>query len=149
MFHSKLLHRPNIGILILRIVVGAVFIYAGVEKLSNMQQTIQFFGMIGFGAFWAWLVSLVEVIGGVLLVVGYATQIAGILLFITMAVAVEKIFGQAGFMGSLGAIMLGVSALVIAISGCGKYSICGMAHGKNCTTCKADGMCGCQHPAGK
>jgi putative oxidoreductase len=145
MFHTKMLHRPNLGILLLRLAVGIIFVYAGYMKITNMEQTITFFGMIGFGPFWAWVAALVELIGGSLMIVGYLTQISGILLMITMIVALEKTFPQAGFTGSLGVIMLGISSLSIAISGCGSYSACGMFHGKQCKDCKDNGKCACQH----
>ena len=145
MFHTKLLHRPNLGILLLRLAVGAIFVYAGYSKLINMSQTITYFGMIGFGPFWAWVASLVEFIGGILMIVGYGTQVAGILLLVTMIVAVQKTFPQSGFTGSMGAIMLGITSLSIAISGCGSYSACGMFHGKQCKECKDGGKCACQH----
>ncbi len=145
MFHTKKLHRPNLGILLLRLAVGIIFIYAGYMKITNMEQTIAFFGMIGFGPFWAWVTTLVELIGGSLMIVGYLTQISGILLMIVMIVATQKMFPQVGFMGSIGAIMLGISSLSIAISGCGLYSACGMLHGKKCKECKDDGKCSCQH----
>lgn len=145
MFHFKMFNRPNLGILILRIAVGLIFIYSGYMKLSDMSMTVQFFGMIGFGAFWAWVVSLTELVAGIAMVIGFGTQIAGLLLFITMTVATIKMFGQAGFMGSLGPIMLGISSLSIALSGCGKHSVCNMMHGKNCGTCKDGGKCVCQH----
>lgn len=145
MFHTKLLHRPNLGILLLRLAVGAIFVYAGYSKLINMSQTITYFGMIGFGPFWAWAASLVEFIGGILMIIGYGTQVAGVLLLVTMIVAVQKTFPQSGFTGSMGAIMLGITSLSIAISGCGSYSACGMFHGKQCKECKDGGKCACQH----
>ncbi len=145
MLHTKLLYRPNIGILILRLAVGIIFIVMGYMKFADMSQTVMWFGSIGLGAFWAWVAALVEFIGGIMIVAGIGTQIAGILLAITMIVAITKVTGQNGFMMSLTPIMLGVSSLVIALSGCGKYSACGMMHGKDCTNCKENSKCNCQH----
>lgn len=146
MFHTKSLYRPNLGLLLLRVVVGGIFIYSGYMKLHGMAQTVQFFGMLGLGAFWAYLVTIVEFFGGILMVVGYGTQIIGLLFTIIMVVATTKVSGSGGgFMGSLGLIMLAVTSLSLALSGCGRYSACGMMHGKKCEECMKDGKCSCQH----
>lgn len=145
MFHTKMLHRPHTAMLILRLVVGGMFIYAGYTKLADMNQTVAMFSTMGFTAFWAWVASLTEFIGGIMLVVGIGTQIAGILLLITMAVAVIKVTGPNGFMMSMSPIALGAAALAIGLSGCGRYSGCKMMHSKDCAACKENGTCGCQH----
>lgn len=145
MKHLKHLHKPHLGILLLRIVVGAVFVYAGYQKLHDMPQTIQFFGMMGFSPFWTWVAALTEFIGGLMIMVGYGMRIAGFLLAVTMLVATYKVAPQSGFMGALSPVLLATVSLYFVTSGCGKYSACGMMHGKNCTECKEAGKCDCQH----
>lgn len=129
----------------LRLAVGIIFIYMGYMKLHDMNQTVIWFASMGFGAFWAWAAALVEFIGGIMMVIGIGTQLAGILLMITMIVAIAKVTGQNGFVMSLTPIMLGVSSFAIAVTGCGKYSTCSMMHGKTCSDCKENGKCNCQH----
>jgi putative oxidoreductase len=114
-------------------------------KLHGMSQTVGFFASIGLGAFWAYLVSIIEVVGGILLIAGYLIQIAGTLLAVVMTVAIIRVTGPIGFEMSFTPLLLGIGALTVAISGCGKYSICNMFHRKNCTTCEDSGKCGCQH----
>lgn len=145
MMNTKWLHRPNVGLLIIRIVLGVIFIYAGYMKLANMEQTIGFFAMMGFGTFWAYVVAIIELVGGILMVVGYGTRIAGLLLGIIMIIAIVKVHAAQGFGMVMGPLMIAASALAISVSGCGKYSVCGMCHGKNCNDCKEGGKCVCQH----
>ena len=145
MFHSKMLYKPSLGLLLLRLVVGGIFIYMGYLKFHDMAQTIGFFAGLGLGAFWAYLVTIVEFVGGIFMVIGLFTQLIGFLFTIIMIVAIAKVTGHGGFAASLTPIMIGVTSLALAISGCGRYSTCGMMHGKDCTSCKADGKCSCQH----
>jgi putative oxidoreductase len=145
MNYLKHLDKPHLGILLLRIVVGAIFLYAGYQKLTDMPQTIQFFEMIGFSAFWAWVTALTELIGGFLIITGYAMKIAGFLLAVTMIVAAYTIAPQAGFMCALAPVLLATISLYFVTSGCGKYSVCSMAHEKKCDPCKTNGKCNCQH----
>lgn len=80
----SLLQSPLL--LAIRLIWGILFIYAGMAKLGDMGATIA--GFDGYGIPYpewsAWLVALVETIGGALLVVGLFTRLAAIPLAITM-----------------------------------------------------------------
>ena len=52
------------ALLVLRVGVGAIFIFAGWGKVSDLAGTVAFFGTIGLAPFWAYLVSFVELCGG-------------------------------------------------------------------------------------
>lgn len=79
----------NWGLLLLRIAVGVVFIYHGWGKLHGIEQTAGFFGNIGIPAagFMAWVVALVEFLGGIAVLLGLFTRLAAKLLAIVMLVA--------------------------------------------------------------
>lgn len=76
---------------ILRLTVGLIFLIHGLQKTigldesGGIQQTIQAFSQLNFyyPALVAWIVSLVELLGGGLLLLGFYTQ-AVALLFVLM-----------------------------------------------------------------
>jgi uncharacterized membrane protein YphA (DoxX/SURF4 family) len=62
-----------------------------------------------------------------------------------MIVAIIAVKASKGFQAAeIDIILLGLS-LGIALIGCGKYSMCGIGHTKDCKdgTCNADCGCGC------
>ena len=135
-----LLHSPltqTIGLLILRVVAGVIFILHGAQK--TFEQT--FAGVTGFfeslgiplAAVAAPAVSLLELVGGVLLIIGAVTRIVALLLAINMVVAVAAVHIAAGFFVADGGyefvLLLGAVALVIALLGAGKFSVDEMLFG--------------------
>jgi putative oxidoreductase len=78
-----------LGPLAVRLVIGAAFVLTGWGKLHNLDGVTGFFTDLGIPAPHAnaVFVSLVELIGGALLIVGLGTRIAAAFLIGTMAVA--------------------------------------------------------------
>ena len=75
--------------LALRLALGAIFLAHGYQKLS--QDKAQFAGWLESmkfkpGKFWAWLVTLVEFLGGIALIVGFWTQLVALILAIQFLV---------------------------------------------------------------
>lgn len=77
----------------LRVALGLIFIWAGGNKLwgliSGSEGTINFFASLGIPAptFFAWLVGIVEFVGGIFLVIGFLIWWSSLLLAIILAVA--------------------------------------------------------------
>ena len=111
--------NTKLGLLVLRITLGSIFMIHGIQKLGNMEGTIGFFGMIGFSAFWAWAVALVETFGGFAVVIGYGTRVASSLLAIIMLVVIIYVKKGQGFAKEeLDIVLLGL-ALGVGLIGCG------------------------------
>jgi uncharacterized membrane protein YphA (DoxX/SURF4 family) len=140
---KKHIHSPSLGLFIIRLVAGTIFMFHGIQKLSDMEGTIAFFGSLGFGAFLAWAVAIIETVGGFALIIGYFNKFFSALLGIIMLVAIFKVKWAAGFSKMEIDLMLLATTIATLFSGCGRYSVCGWRH-KNCNDCK-DGKCGCQH----
>jgi putative oxidoreductase len=88
------------GPLPLRILAGIAFIIHGLPKLSNIAGTEQFFAnMVGLPAAMALPVGLLEVIGGIALLVGVLTRIASILFIIEMIGSTITAKLSRGFVG--------------------------------------------------
>lgn len=133
--------NPNLGLLLIRLGLAAVFIAHGISKLSNMDQTIGFFASLGLAAFFAYLVAIVELLGGIAMLLGLWTKWAGYALAIIMLVAIILVKSKMPF--AKGAyeidLMLLVAALGIAMIGSGKYSIGGGCE-MSCP-CDSNGNC--------
>lgn len=79
------------GLLILRVVLGIAFLVGGWSKWAGgIDNLAGFFGSIGIPAatLVAYIVAIVELVGGLFLIVGFLTQITSILLFIDMLGAI-------------------------------------------------------------
>ena len=114
--------KKDILLLIVRLIIGGVFILAGWMKVSAMAQTIVSFGTMGIPAFLAYLVSYAELIGGVLLVLGIYSCIASAVLSIIMIVAVY--FTYPGGMQMFGTPLATLAALLgLLASGAGNYVV--------------------------
>ncbi|MFO1519928.1 MAG: DoxX family protein [bacterium] len=86
----------NLGLLILRLVIGAIFFKAGSGKLFGwfggfgIEGATNFFQKLGIPAphFHAIFVGCTELLGGIALILGFLTRLAAIPLGITMIVAI-------------------------------------------------------------
>jgi uncharacterized membrane protein YphA (DoxX/SURF4 family) len=114
----------HLGLFLVRFALAAVFIGHGIQKFSNLEGTIGFFGKLGLPSFFAYLVATVETAGGILMLLGVGTQIAGVLLAIVMLVAILKVKVSSGFVGGyeFEATLL-LTSLGIAFTGPGSWKV--------------------------
>lgn len=82
-----------VALLLLRVALGAIFIYHGYPKLTHSAQWVGNFDHMGFPGYFAYIAGVLEVFGGAVLIAGVFTRIAGLLLAIEMAVAILKVHG--------------------------------------------------------
>jgi putative oxidoreductase len=91
--------RDQFGLLILRVLLGALYFTHGFDKLVNALHSPNIIPYAGFFAhygfqpvgFWARVVLLVEVVGGLCLIAGLFTRIAASLFVVEMIVAAVKV----------------------------------------------------------
>ncbi|MBM7655483.1 DoxX family protein [Neobacillus cucumis] len=93
--------KTEIGALILRIFLGLSFFIHGLTKFQNgIGNTAGWFESIGIPGFMGYVVASIELIGGLLLFVGFGTRyIATLFVFILLG-AIVKVKIAAGFMGN-------------------------------------------------
>lgn len=112
------------GPVVLRIVAGIIFAYAGWQKFGNMAMTIDFFGKAGIpvATFSAYLVTFIELVGGIALIAGLWTRVAAKLLGIIMLVATIISIGQGFQMAQTPLILLAVCFSLLGTGG-GRYAM--------------------------
>lgn len=136
------------GLLLLRLGVASIFLFHGINKLLDINGTIAFFGMLGVSSIFAWIVALVETVGGALMFLGVFTRYAGYMLAIVMVFAITLVKSKMGFQAAEIDIMLFVGSLAVAMLGPGKFSVHKFCKcGGTCAVCKHDG-CGCKDCGG-
>lgn len=86
---GALSHTHSLVLLLIRLVIGIVFVQSGWGKLHNLPKVIEFFESLKIPApqIQAPFVASTELICGGLLVLGLATRLASLPLIITMIVA--------------------------------------------------------------
>jgi len=132
-FNAPSRRQIDIGLAFLRVVVGAIFVAHGGQKLFvfGFDGVAGAFGQMGIpmagiiGPF----VALVEFFGGLALVTGLLTRIASLGLLSTMVVAILKVHLPNGFFAPTGIefplSLLGSTAM-IALTGAGSLSLDGI-----------------------
>ena len=94
----------NIGLLIIRLVIGLLFVGHGAQKLFGwfggygLKGTGGWFESIGIkpGVTMALIAGLTELIGGILFTLGLLTPLAGIMIAGTMVMAIVKVHAPNG-----------------------------------------------------
>lgn len=137
LFSTPSTRQINTGLTILRLVVGAIFVAHGAQKIFV-------FGLDGVAGAFAGMgipmpgilgpfVAFVEFFGGLALIAGLLTRLASLGLLSTMVVAILQVHAKGGFFNPNGIefplSLLGSTAL-IAIAGAGAWSLDALIGGR-------------------
>jgi putative oxidoreductase len=123
----------DVGLLLLRVVFGALLAAAGLQKLfgwfggQGLTETGAVFEQIGYspGVFFAAVAGLLEAVGGLLLLLGLFTPLAcaivvGVMLNAISATWSGGLFGPAGYQPAL---LYATAGAVIACTGAGALAL--------------------------
>jgi putative oxidoreductase len=137
LFRTASTRQINIGLTILRVVVGVIFLAHGGQKLFV-------FGFAGVSGAFAQMgvpmpgllgpfVALVEFFGGLALITGLLTRLASFALMLDMIVAISLVHLKGGFFSPTGIefpLSLVGSTLLLAVTGAGAWSVDGIIGGR-------------------
>ena len=125
----------SIGLLLIRLVIGVLFIGHGAQKLFGwfggygLKGTGGWFESIGMkpGVTVALMAGLTELVGGVLFALGLVTPLGGIMIAATMVIAIAKVHGANGLWSTSNGyeynlVLLAVT-IGIALVGPGQYAL--------------------------
>lgn len=123
----------DLALLVLRVVLGIILLAHGWPKVTNFGGTTEFFAGIGvpLPALSVLFATVAELGGGILLLVGALTDIAGLLFAIDILGAIVFFHAKNGFSVSNDGVewplALLAMALAIALAGPGRFSVGGKA----------------------
>ncbi len=131
MFLAKLDKYRDWGILILRVIIGVIFTYHGLTKIFGLFAGP---GINGFSSMLEGLgfpiplilsviVGVVELAGGIALIIGFLTRYAAILLAIVMIVAIISVHIGDGLKGMEFPLSLLAATIALLFNGCGSLGI--------------------------
>ncbi|HEY1037045.1 MAG TPA: DoxX family membrane protein [Candidatus Paceibacterota bacterium] len=112
----------NIALLIARIIIGGMFMFAGWLKVADISGTIAMFDAMNVHPVLTLLVSYGEMLLGLLLMAGLWTRLIAPLMMIIMAGAVYYSYAGGPAMYAIPAVFF-VALAIIAKCGAGKYRI--------------------------
>lgn len=122
-------HRPDLALLVLRVVVGLTFFIHGWDKLmgeNGIAGVTNFLGSVGIPAagIMALILTAIEILGGLALILGFGTRLAGILLGLVMIVAIITVKYKVGFLSGYELdLALLATNIAFILQGGGKYSL--------------------------
>lgn len=113
------------GFLILRVALGLLLIPHGVSKLKDLKGTGGWMASVGFrpGVFWAAIVALLEVFGGIAFALGLLTQVIALLFVIQFIVILLSVKRKAGLKDKEFDILILAAVLFFVVAGGGKFSL--------------------------
>jgi len=116
-----------LGLLVLRVALGASFIFHGYPKLSDPAHALKAFAGFGFPGYFAYIFGILEVFGGGLLVAGLFTRGAALLLTIETGLVLSRTIIPSAGIYAFGRyempLLLGAMALALVTTGAGAISI--------------------------
>lgn len=123
-----------VALLLLRLALGVIFIYHGYPKLfAHPKEWLDNFQHMGFPRYFAYISGVIEFFGGLMLVAGLFTRVAGLLIAIEMAIAVWRVHLPQGTVLDVHnyefPLLLAVAAFALAATGAGMISLDHLIYG--------------------
>lgn len=117
---SRYFYNRSLGILLLRVATGLIFLLHGWQKATMLDRTVSIFHTIGFATPVTYFIVALELVGGLALILGVATRLVAVLFGIEMVVA----FLLMGLTHGLGLeFYLAAASFSLALMGSGRYSV--------------------------
>ena len=118
----------DIGLLALRLALATVFGVHGYVKIlgGHLDRTVALFMTVNIPApeIMAWVIGVLELGGGVLLVVGLWTRPVAALLAVEMAIVLARVRWAQGFLGAAEfEVVLLAACLALTTTGAGRFSL--------------------------
>lgn len=131
----------DVAPLMLRVGVGIIFMLHGWMKFGGMDGVVGMLSSMGVpaAAAFAWIITILELVGGIALIIGAFTHWMGKLLALEMLIAVLLVCFTKGLFDQQ-AFLLFAAAFSLMISGAGRWSVDAWLFKSCCGKC-ADVVC--------
>ena len=95
------MNNNNVGTVILRMILGLTFFIHGLSKFQGgIENVVGYFESLGIFGFTAYIVAFIELIGGIMMILGIGTRIIAVLFAFTMLGAIFTAKLPGGFLGN-------------------------------------------------
>lgn len=119
---SRQWYRPELGLLLIRVVTGMIFINHGWMKFQDILGIVDFFDTLGLPALLVYVVAIVELVGGLMLVFGVVTRAAAVALgIVALFAALLAVIPRKGFSAAEFELLLAAVSFGLALIGSGKH----------------------------
>ncbi|WP_449539774.1 DoxX family protein [Ferdinandcohnia sp. Marseille-Q9671] len=111
-------NKFELGTLIIRVVLGITFFIHGFVKFQGgIENTVGWFESIGLPGILAYVVAIIELVGGIMLVLGLFSRAISVLFALVMVGAIVKAKLSLGFLGNgqMAGYELDVALLAMAV----------------------------------
>jgi putative oxidoreductase len=117
--------NSDLALLVLRVALAAILLHHGLPKVMDFGGTVAGFQSMHVPAptLTAVFAAIAEVIGGILILLGIAVDIAGLLVVIDMLGAIITVQLPKGFSGWEHEFSILAMALALALAGPGRYAV--------------------------
>ena len=115
-----------VGLLSLRLALGIIFIWHGYPKLTHPNGMQGLFIQHGLPGYFVTVAGVLEVFGGGLIILGFLTRIAALLLAMEMAIAIWKVHSTGGYVAVHNyefPLVLAAACFALATVGAGRASV--------------------------
>lgn len=95
------MNRTTVVSIIMRVVLGIIFVFHGVDKFQMGLGNVEaWFSSLGIPGFLAYVVAVIELVGGIMLILGLFTRYVSGLLVIVLAGAIITAKLSVGLLGN-------------------------------------------------
>jgi putative oxidoreductase len=115
--------NQNLGLLVLRLCLSAVFFYSGIAKITGFAGSVKSFASIGLSVPVLYFIIAVELIAGIVFLLGIFQEWGYVIAIQMLWIVVYLDWPHGGLGGSFLALTVLAAALTLALSGPGKYSL--------------------------
>ncbi|WP_156291939.1 DoxX family protein [Oceanobacillus salinisoli] len=93
--------KTELGTVILRVVLGLTFFIHGLDKFQGgISNTAAYFDSLGIPGFMAYVVAIIELIGGIAMILGTGTKVIAVLFAVIMLGGIFIAKLSIGFLGN-------------------------------------------------
>jgi putative oxidoreductase len=118
---TRIYYNRSLGLLLVRLGLGLLFFTHGMMKFKSLEMTGVIFSHFGFYPWVGYAIAMLEVAGGLALILGVATRFFALAFGIEMLVAAFFVVGFGRGVNT--ELVLAFIALGLAFTGSGKFSI--------------------------
>ena len=118
-------NQPNLGMFVFRVFIGCAMAFShGLGKVPPPEQLVAGVTAMGFPIplFFAWCAAASELVGGLLIALGWYTRLAALALMFTMGIAAFKVHAADPFGTKEMALLYFVACVLFVFQGAGRFS---------------------------